>query len=504
MRTSVVIVTKDEGRDLEATVALCGASEPRPYEIIVVDDHCHTSVQSRMGSFPYVQVVKPPIQLGAGPAKQFGVEHTTGDIIVILDSHMRVPYYWLELVEEACKIFPMSAFCPTCRGFDLRKGMIGAGAEYIRRTEEPGDFFLMRNWCKRGKLDEIDRVPCLLGACYIFPRRVWEGIGGFNPNLIGWGMGEQDLSMRLWLLGYEVRRINLLTVAHHFGRNLPPSQRMNSWHRDYNMIVVAATLFEDGVFEELYEPFMQELLKRRAWDEFESRLPQVIKYKEEFRSRVLVHEGRLNALCGYRHPTVEEQRRAVDAIVRNHANQRRQISKVVTYNPWSLEPKQRRAVLNALPPNGRMLEWGVGDTTKWFRERLLPEQELVSIEHDPEWALKFPGTVLHEVETVGYAGPGTVHESVKGIDGIYLGQDLPYIRAVDDGQKFDVILVDGVLRNACLIRAAELLKPGGRVFLHDAQRRVYMAGMKGFDWERRIKAEYKGSEAHLDEGKLRQ
>jgi len=53
---------------------------------------------------------------------------------------------------------------------------------------------------------------------------------------------------------------------------------------------------------------------------------------------------------------------------------------------------QRKAILETLPPNKTMLEWGSGGSTIWFLENMLDNQTLISIEHDPMWAEKVKQT----------------------------------------------------------------------------------------------------------------
>src|SRR5687767_340945 len=68
---------------------------------------------------------------------------------------------------------------------------------------------------------------------------------------------------------------------------------------------------------------------------------------------------------------------------------------------------QRRALLDALPPAGAMLEWGAGGTTRWLLERMTEGQRLTTVEHDRDWAQKvasncgtFPNwTILHKPAT---------------------------------------------------------------------------------------------------------
>ena len=132
----------------------------------------------------------------------------------------------------------------------------------------------------------------------------------------------------------------------------------------------------------------------------------------------------------------------------------------------------RTAILDALPEKGRMWEYGSGDSTLWFRHNLGPKQGMISVEHDPYYAKKAGA------EHIVYdAGKGATPDVEKRHPGWEM-----YTNAIKSRGKFDVILVDGVLRNECLRVARHHLKSGGRIFLHDAQRDWYEAGKKYFKW----------------------
>ena len=128
--------------------------------------------------------------------------------------------------------------------------------------------------------------------------------------------------------------------------------------------------------------------------------------------------------------------------------------------------EHRKTILRCLPPDGRMLEYGSGSSTLWFQENLQGSQELISIESDKKFARK-TGAIWANVETGGNASIAEEHVTVSCYR--YVWEPIKY-------GNFDVILVDGVFRNLCLLAARCFLNPGGVVFLHDANRNWYEAG----------------------------
>jgi GT2 family glycosyltransferase len=322
---SLIVPTFNETADLEVTVAMALAADSPPHEIIVVDDHSDIPVEERLLSFPEVKVVRPPERLGAGPAKRFGAELATGDVLIISDSHMRFPADWLDKIDEAVDDNPNAMFCTVCRNFNGK--FEGCGAKFSRTTTRgTPDIFLGRNWLDRGDIHTIDRCPCLFGGCYVIPKNIWDFLAGINPNLSGWGYGEQDLSLRAWLCGFEVRRINGLCLPHRFQHGRPPKpglSLMSRWHNGFNGLVVAATVFEDGVFEDLFAPYFKQVLAPEAVMRFEDSVDEVNSFRANVQASRVYSDAELHALCNYRLPTHAEQQSRVDSLLSNRSKQQK-------------------------------------------------------------------------------------------------------------------------------------------------------------------------------------
>lgn len=312
---SVVIPTHNEIRDLEVTVAMVWASEPRPHEIIVVDDFGDDDVELRLASFDGVKVVRTPRRLGAGRAKRFGANLATGDVIVLLDSHMRMPYNWLETADEAVDSFPESIFCCGCQNFSAT--WTGCGSKFISgQHKEYSDLFAKQTWLNLNTETSVDRCPSLLGGCYFIPRFIWEILGGLNPCLHGWGYEEPDLSLRAWMSGLEVRRINNLVIQHRFQKELKkPKKGFAGTYSDFNAMAVCASIFEDGVFERLYYPYFKQVSPIEAIVEFEDSLALINEFRAFVQAKRMYNDEDLYALCGFRIPTPHSQGLIVDSLL---------------------------------------------------------------------------------------------------------------------------------------------------------------------------------------------
>ena len=310
-RFSLVLAAFDEGPDLEATVALARASDPAPFEIIVVDDCSSESVEERLRAFPDVVVLKTPERLGAGPAKSYGGRMASGDVVVLMDAHLRFPQDWLRLALEAYSHYPDSVMCPVSTGFRQNDPFIGAGARFCRR----GELGLDLSWLGARDRDMVDLIPAVLGGCYFIPRKIWESLGGLNPCLSGWGYEEQDLSLRAWALGYDCRCINGLLVQHNYDRNLTKcGDRLATWQGLYNGLVVAATVFEEGVYEHDFRPFAKFVSPHaeKALQEIDQNWERICAFAETTQVQRKYDDEELKALTGLVFPNRESMMWSVD------------------------------------------------------------------------------------------------------------------------------------------------------------------------------------------------
>jgi precorrin-6B methylase 2 len=102
-----------------------------------------------------------------------------------------------------------------------------------------------------------------------------------------------------------------------------------------------------------------------------------------------------------------------------------------------------------------VLELGAGSSTLFFQARA---GRVVSIEHDPDWLDWTRARAAGHVEVVAVPrDPAEV-----------------YCAAISGrGERFDLIVVDGVHRNQAFAAGLERLGPRGVILLDDSQRRAY-------------------------------
>ena len=260
---SVCIAVLNEGKDLELTVASLVAAEEPPLEIILVDDGSKEDAIERVR--PLVERwgikfvgVKHPRRLGSGPSKHEAAGLATGDIIVVMDSHMKVPWEWFRHVRGAYQTYPTAVLWAASVGFD-------ESSWHGRHTKV---FYDQPSKCYSVQWDDpptqslpaTHPTPAPCGACYIIPRTIYKRIGGYAPLLRGWGREEEWLAFRAWITGCEVRCISGLKVPHQYRRTVTrtdvqgnnPEEWMDA---AWNSWLVMSCAYEDQkVFDEVHGP----------------------------------------------------------------------------------------------------------------------------------------------------------------------------------------------------------------------------------------------------------
>jgi GT2 family glycosyltransferase len=204
---SVVIVTRNEGAELEATVENIRETLPdEQRELIVVDDGSEDGSTAFLSAQSDVAIVRSS-GIGVARARNAGAERATGDIILFSDAHVRAPAGWHENLAEA-----------------LRSERVGAVAPGIYSITEPDrrGFGLSvtgpnlhASW--RHKERSIPTPVPVLPGCFLAMRReTYRLSGGYDTGMRQLGGNDAELSCRLWLLGYELLVVTEVEVGHLF------------------------------------------------------------------------------------------------------------------------------------------------------------------------------------------------------------------------------------------------------------------------------------------------
>ena len=147
---------------------------------------------------------------------------------------------------------------------------------------------------------------------------------------------------------------------------------------------------------------------------------------------------------------------------------------------WTFSAQDCVAAYLAGRPGARVFEYGSGASTIWLARRAA---EVHSVEHDAEWvevmrsrAAAFPSVTLHFVPPRPVRGTAAKAPSERG--GCTGFDFFDYVRAIDAVPGlFDLIVIDGRSRAACLVHAQDRLAPGGLILFDDAGRSRYRSAI---------------------------
>jgi GT2 family glycosyltransferase/glycosyltransferase involved in cell wall biosynthesis len=202
-RASIVIPNWN-GRDLleKYLPSVLAAAEQSPGSEVIVVDNGSTdgSPEFVLEHFPQARLIALDENLGFGGGSNRGFEHARNDIVVLLNSDMRVERDFLAPLLQA--FTDEKVFAVSCQIFF---------SDPARQREETG---LTEAWWQQGSLRVRHRIdpairgpyPCFYGgggSC-AFDRRKFLELGGFDHLFAPFYLEDTDLGYRAWKRGWKV------------------------------------------------------------------------------------------------------------------------------------------------------------------------------------------------------------------------------------------------------------------------------------------------------------
>ncbi|MDD2298157.1 MAG: hypothetical protein PHQ67_05385 [Fermentimonas sp.] len=151
----------------------------------------------------------------------------------------------------------------------------------------------------------------------------------------------------------------------------------------------------------------------------------------------------------------------------------------------------------------KVFEWGSGGSTIFFATRC---KEVTSVEHDTFWIQSLrekteelnlnnitikgvEGKPINNFNTLNPEDPDDFISKEKKSSGLSYED---YVKSIDSYEKgsFDIIVVDGRARNACIKRAIPHIKAGGYLIVDNSDRKYYLSPFPNLnnpaEWEKRV------------------
>jgi len=198
---SVILITRNEGAELHHTVENLRDTLPARSEIVIVDDG------STDGSTARYRRRIAAAGLGVARARNLGAAHSKGDLLVFADAHIRLDRGWWKPLADVLDNPRIAAAAPAVThlpaiessGYGLRFTGPDLDARWLRvRPKEPS------------------AVPIIPGCCVAMRRKAFTAVRGWDSGLRHRGGTDNEMSVRLWLMGYEAVVHPEVSVRHLF------------------------------------------------------------------------------------------------------------------------------------------------------------------------------------------------------------------------------------------------------------------------------------------------
>jgi len=210
VKISVIVVTRNEGGELRRTVENLRDTLPARSEIVIIDDA--STDGSTVGLNKGLRRVVKAAGIGVARARNLGVAQSTGDTLVFADAHIRLdPLWWRPLTEiledrRVAAVAPGVTHLPATRGYGCGLQLTGPDLD--------------ARWLPK-KASVPFAAPILPGCCLMMRRATFEATGGWDGGLLHRGGVDNEMSVRLWLLGYDLLIAPEVSVRHLFRTKSP-------------------------------------------------------------------------------------------------------------------------------------------------------------------------------------------------------------------------------------------------------------------------------------------
>jgi glycosyltransferase involved in cell wall biosynthesis len=213
-KISVVVISRNEGRFLRRTVENLEDTLPGDSEILVIDDGSTDGSADYLGRRRKGPTVLHRVQgYGVARSRNFGGRQARGDVLVFADAHLGLDAGWWRPLLEPLNDPRVGGVAPAITKLP-DSGFAGYGITFKGPKLEV-------KWLRRRPKKPV-AAPILPGCCLAMRRDVFLATGGaWDSGLLQRGNVDNEISVRLWLLGYELLVVPEVVVRHRFRKRSP-------------------------------------------------------------------------------------------------------------------------------------------------------------------------------------------------------------------------------------------------------------------------------------------
>ncbi|KPL58834.1 glycosyltransferase family 2 protein [Rossellomorea vietnamensis] len=234
-KVSVIFPVRNEGKNVKMTLdSLFTVKSNIEMEAIIVDDASTDQCCHFLSNYPHKDKVTYIRTNGIGPAnaRNLGAENAHSDYLAFCDAHMTFEPFWIDRLVHHVIHGRSNAVCPAIGS--LTDPLIKGYGQSLTPS-------LKIKWHQKHKY--LFETAVLPGACIVISKKVFQDIGGFETGFSTWGHEDVELSLKLWLFGYQCHCEPNVTVLHLFRTSHPYSVNYEGIY--YNMLRMAYLHFDD-------------------------------------------------------------------------------------------------------------------------------------------------------------------------------------------------------------------------------------------------------------------
>jgi len=225
LKVSVIIVNYNTIRHLVPCLnSIYSQTRNIDFEVIVVDNNSQDeSVKVLEESFTTIHLIRSEKNLGFGSANNVGANQAKGKYLLFLNpdtllenNALKCFYDWMETYNQKEDYGAIGPFL-----LDENRVFVTPFDRLPRMTTLiRNEFSFITNWLhKKEKIEIFEKdVEHICGAAIFLPKRLFETLGGFDPQFFLY-YEETDLLYRIQKKGLKVRKITTPEIIHLEGKS---------------------------------------------------------------------------------------------------------------------------------------------------------------------------------------------------------------------------------------------------------------------------------------------